>query len=198
MARTSFSPKIKNNRDQMGVRPLNNKAVFLDRDGVINRAVVRNRKPYPPDTLQDLEILPDVPEALNLLKESGFLLIVVTNQPDVGRGIQKKETVEEMHLFLKEQLPLDDIYVCWHGQDGECDCRKPLSGMLIQASEKYSVDFQQSYLIGDRWKDIEAGKTAGCKTIFLDYHYNELLRSQPDFTTTTTRKASEWIVSQKT
>ena len=182
----------------MGVRPLNNKAVFLDRDGVINRAVVRNRKPYPPNTLQDLEILPDVPEALNLLKESGFLLIVVTNQPDVGRGIQKKETVEEMHLFLKKILPLDDIYVCWHGQDGECDCRKPLSGMLIQAAEKYDVDFQQSFLIGDRWKDIEAGKTAGCKTIFLDYHYNELLRSQPDFSATSMRKASEWIVSQNT
>ena len=95
----------------MGVRLLSAKAVFLDRDGVINRAVVRNRKPYPPNTLQDLEILPDVPEALNLLKESGFLLIVVTNQPDVGRGTQKQETVEEMHLFLKEQLPLDDIYV---------------------------------------------------------------------------------------
>jgi D-glycero-D-manno-heptose 1,7-bisphosphate phosphatase len=182
----------------MGVRPLNNKEVFLDRDGVINRAVVRNRKPYPPNTLQDLEILPDVPEALNLLKGSGFLLIVVTNQPDVGRGTQKQETVEEMHLFLKEQLPLDDIYVCWHGQDGECNCRKPLPGMLLRASDKYGVDFQQSYLIGDRWKDIEAGKTAGCKTIFLDYHYNELLRSQPDFTATSTRKASEWIVSQNT
>ena len=182
----------------MGVRPLNNKAVFLDRDGVINRAVVRNRKPYPPNTLQDLEIFPDVPEALNLLKESGFLLIVVTNQPDVGRGTQKQETVEEMHLFLKEQLPLDDIYVCWHGQDGECDCRKPLPGMFLKASDKYGVDFQQSYLIGDRWKDIEAGKSAGCKTIFLDYHYNELLRSKPDFTTNSMREASEWIVTQNT
>ena len=182
----------------MGVRLLSAKAVFLDRDGVINRAVVRNRKPYPPNTLQDLEILPDVPEALNLLKESGFLLIVVTNQPDVGRGIQKKETVEEMHLFLKKILPLDDIFVCWHGQDGECDCRKPLPGMLLQASEKYGIDFGKSFMVGDRWKDIEAGKTAGCKTIFLDYHYNELLRSQPDFTATSTRKASEWIVSQNT
>ena len=102
----------------MGVRPLNTKAVFLDRDGVINRAVVCNRKPYPPNTLQDMEILPDVPEALNLLKESGFLLIVVTNQPDVGLGTQKQEPVEEMHLFLKKILPFDDIYVCWHGQDG--------------------------------------------------------------------------------
>ena len=180
----------------MGVSPLSNKAVFLDRDGVINRAVVRNRKPYPPNTLEDLEILPDVPKALSLLKESGFLLIVVTNQPDVGRGTQKKETVKKMHLFLKKILPLDDIFVCWHGQDGECECRKPLSGMLMQAAEKYGLDFQQSYFIGDRWKDIEAGKTAGCKTIFLDYHYNELLRSQPDFTANSTQEATEWIVTQ--
>ena len=108
----------------MGIRPLNNKAVFLDRDGVINRALVRYGHPYPPPSLDKLEIQPDVPKALNLLKESGFLLIVVTNQPDVGRGIQKKETVEEMHLFLKNQLPLDVIYVCWHGLDGKCECRK--------------------------------------------------------------------------
>ena len=182
----------------MGVRPLNNKAVFLDRDGVINRALVRNRKPYPPNTLQDLEILPDVTAALNLLKERGLLLIVVTNQPDVGRGTQKQETIEEMHTYLVNKLPLDDIFVWWHGQDGECKCRKPLPGMLLQASEKYGVDFQQSYLIGDRWKDIEAGKTAGCITIFLDYHYNELLRSQPDFTTNSMREASEWIVTQNT
>ncbi len=180
----------------MGVSLLGNKAVFLDRDGVINRAVVRNRKPYPPDTLQDLEILPDVPEALSLLKESGFLLIVVTNQPDVGRGTQKQETVEEMHLFLKKNLPLDDIYVCWHGQDGECKCRKPLSGLLYQAAERYGVDLQQSYLIGDRWKDIDAGKASGCKTIFLDYQYDELLNAQPDFTTTSTIRGSEWIISQ--
>ena len=182
----------------MGISQLSTKAVFLDRDGVINRAVVRNRKPYPPDTLQELEIFPDVPGALSLLKERGFLLIIVTNQPDVARGKQKRESVEEMHSFLKNQLPLDEIFVCWHGQDGECECRKPLPGMLIQAAEKYDVDFQQSFLIGDRWKDIEAGKTAGCKTIFLDYHYNELLRSQPDFTATSTRKASQWIVSQNT
>ena len=182
----------------MGVRPLKNKAVFLDRDGVINRALVCDGRSFPPPSLDELEILPDVPESLHLLKENGFLLIVVTNQPDVARGKQKRESVEEMHSFLKNQLPLDDIFVCWHGQDGECECRKPLPGMLIQAAEKYGIDFQQSYLIGDRWKDIDAGKTAGCETIFLDYHYNELLRSKPDFTATSTRKASEWIVSQNT
>jgi len=152
---------------------LSNKAFFLDRDGVINHAVVRNKKPYPPNSLQELEILPDVPEALRLLKENGFLLIVVTNQPDVGRGTQKRETVEEIHSFLLEELPLDDIYVCWHGQDGECDCRKPQAGMLLQAAEKYKLNLQQCYLIGDRWKDIDAGNSAGCKTFFIDYKYTE-------------------------
>lgn len=179
----------------MGIGSLNNKAVFLDRDGVINRAVVRDKKPYPPDSLQELEILPDVPEALNLLSENGFILIVVTNQPDVGRGTQKRETVEEMHLFLKNQLPLDDIFVCWHGQDGECDCRKPLPGMLFQATEKYGIDLSQSFLVGDRWKDIEAGKSAGCKTVFIDYRYNEILRNEPDFQTYSIRTASQWILN---
>ena len=181
----------------MGVRLLSAKAVFLDRDGVINRAVVRNRKPYPPKTLQDLEILPDVPEALNLLKESGFLLIVVTNQPDVGRGIQKKETVEEMHLFLKKILPLDDIFVCWHGQDGECDCRKPSPGMLLQASEKYGIDFGKSFMIGDRWRDVNVGYTAGCKTIFIDYQYDEPLHSQPDYITISIKDAAEWVLQNQ-
>ena len=175
---------------------MNNKAVFLDRDGVINRALVRDGHPYPPTSLDTLEIQPDVTKALNLLKESEFLLIVVTNQPDVGRGTQKRETVEKMHTYLLNQLPLDDIYVCWHGQDGECECRKPSSGMLVQAEKKYGIDFKQSYLIGDRWKDIDAGKSAGCKTIFIDYQYNELLRSQPDYTTTSTIRASKWIISQ--
>ena len=180
----------------MGISSLNNKAVFLDRDGVINRAVVLDKKPFPPVSVQDLEILPDVPEALHLLKKNGFLLIVVTNQPDVGRGTQKRGIVEEIHSFLKNQLPLDDIYVCWHGKDGECDCRKPLPGLIFQAAEKYQINLQKSYLIGDRWKDIEAGKAAGCKTIFLDYHYNEILRSQPDFKVTSILKASNWILSQ--
>ena len=172
-----------------------NKAVFLDRDGVINRAVVRDKKPYPPDSVQELEILPDVPEALHLLKENGFLLIVVTNQPDVGRGTQKRETVEKIHSFLKNQLPLDDIYVCWHGQDGECDCRKPLPGMLFQAAEKYGIDLSQSFLVGDRWKDIEAGKLGGCKTVFIDYGYNEILRNEPDFQTNSIRTTIQWILN---
>lgn len=177
----------------MGISSLNNKAVFLDRDGVINRAVVLDKKPFPPVSVQDLEILPDVPEALHLLKKNGFLLIVVTNQPDVGRGTQKRGIVEEIHSFLKNQLPLDDIYVCWHGKDGECDCRKPLPGLIFQAAEKYQINLQKSYLIGDRWKDVDAGISAGCQTIFIDHGYNETLRQAPSYQTNSILIATRWI-----
>jgi D-glycero-D-manno-heptose 1,7-bisphosphate phosphatase len=178
----------------VGIGSLNNKAVFLDRDGVINRAVVRDKKPYPPDSVQELEILPDVPEALHLLKENGFLLIVVTNQPDVGRGTQRREIVEEMHLFLKNKLPLDDIYVCWHGKDGDCDCRKPLPGMLFKAAMDWNIDLEKSFLVGDRWKDIDAGESAGCKTVFIDYSYNDLHHSTPDYKTKSISNATKWIL----
>ena len=180
----------------MGIRPLNNKAVFLDRDGVINRALVRYGHPYPPPSLDTLEIQPDVTKALNLLKESEFLLIVVTNQPDVGRGTQKRETVEKMHTYLLNQLPLDGIYVCWHGQDGECDCRKPLPGMLFQAAQDWQINLEKSFMIGDRWRDVDIGYAAGCKTIFIDYQYDESLNYQPDYTATSIRDASEWIIRQ--
>ena len=109
----------------MGDCSLINKAVFLDRDGVINRAFIRDNFPFPPSSIDELEILPYVKESLRLLKENGFLLIIVTNQPDVGRGKQKKENVNEINRYLIEQLPLDDIFVCWHGNDNECDCRNP-------------------------------------------------------------------------
>jgi D-glycero-D-manno-heptose 1,7-bisphosphate phosphatase len=180
----------------MGIRPLNNKAVFLDRDGVINRALVRDGHPYPPSSLDTLEIQPDVTKALNLLEDSEFLLIVVTNQPDVGRGTQKRETVEKMHTYLLNQLPLDDIYVCWHGQDGECDCRKPLPGMLFQAAQDWQINIEKSFMIGDRWRDVDIGYAAGCKTIFIDYQYDESLNYQPDYTATSIRDASEWIIRQ--
>ena len=180
----------------MGSRPLN-KTVFLDRDGVINRAVVHDQKPYPPDSLQELELLPDVREALHLLKENGFLLIVVTNQPDVGRGTRKRETVEEIHSFLLEELPLDEIYVCWHGQDNNCECRKPLPGMLSQAAEKYGINLKESFLIGDRWKDIDAGMSAGCQTVFLDHGYKETLRQTPTYQTNSILTATKWILNRQ-
>jgi len=175
---------------------LKTKAVFLDRDGVINRTIIKDGQPFPPSSLKKLEIIPNVLHSLNLLKEKDFILIVVTNQPDVGRGTQKKEIVEEINTYLLKNLPLDDFFVCWHGNDGDCNCRKPLSGLLLQAAKKFDIDFQKSYLIGDRWKDIDAGNAVGCKTIFINYKYKESLRSKPNFTTTSTEKAVDLILSQ--
>ena len=181
----------------MGVSSLSNtKAVFLARDGVINRALIRDGLPYPPNSLDELEILPGVSEALHILKEGGFLLIVVTNQPDVGRGIQKKQTVEKMHAYLLKKLPLDVIYVCWHGQDGECDCRNPLPGLLYQAEQDWHIDLKKSFMIRDRWRDIGTGHAAGCKTIFIDYQYDESLKYQPDYTAKSISDASKQIIQE--
>src|ERR1700735_4309357 len=121
--------------------PGQRRAVFLDRDGVINRTFVRDGKPYPPTTLQELEVLPGVPEALHELKQHGYQLLVVTNQPDVARGKQSRQTIEAMHQALSARLPLDDIFVCYHTDEDKCDCRKPLPGMLLEAAPKHKIDF---------------------------------------------------------
>jgi D-glycero-D-manno-heptose 1,7-bisphosphate phosphatase len=148
-------------------------AVFLDRDGVINRALVREGKPYPPANLSEMEILPGVPTALALLHEAGLLLIVVTNQPDVARGTTPKTVVEEINNYLASCLPLDEFRTCYHDSGDGCDCRKPLPGALLAAAKQHDIDLPQSYMIGDRWRDTEAGRRAGCQTIFIDYGYAE-------------------------
>lgn len=149
------------------------RAVFLDRDGVINRAVVRDGKPYPPANVGEMEILPGVPAALNLLHEAGFMLIVVTNQPDVARGTTPKAVVEEINNYLTECLPIDEFRTCYHDNGDGCDCRKPLPGAFFAAAKQHDIDLPQSYMVGDRWRDTEAGRRAGCQTIFIDYGYAE-------------------------
>jgi len=149
------------------------RAVFLDRDGVINRAYVRNGRPHPPRELAELEILPGVKESLLSLKAANFLLIVVTNQPDVARGTMRREVVEEINYHLKACLPIDELRTCYHDSGDCCDCRKPCPGALLSAAELYAIELCQSYMVGDRWRDTEAGQKAGCKTIFLDYGYDE-------------------------
>jgi len=155
------------------------KAVFLDRDGVLNRAVIRDGKPYPPANLDELEILPDVSGALAALKKCGFLLLVVTNQPDVARGAQQRSVVESIHERLRAILPIDDFFVCFHDDKDACDCRKPKPGLLIQAAAKYGLELTASYLIGDRWRDIDAGHAVGCTTVWVDRGYRERSPAQP-------------------
>jgi D-glycero-D-manno-heptose 1,7-bisphosphate phosphatase len=160
------------------------RAVFLDRDGVINRPLIRDGKPYPPATLAEFEMLPGVSEACRLLKNLGFLLVVATNQPDVGRGTLAREAVETIHAWLVQQLPIARIMTCFHGgaaYGDPCDCRKPLPGMLFQAAETLKINLAASFMIGDRWRDIDCGFSAGCKTIFIDWSYQEALKQPPDY-----------------
>ena len=175
--------------------PEKRRAVFLDRDGVINRAFVRDGKPFPPPTPQELEVLPDVPEALRELKSYGYLLIVVTNQPDVGRGKQSRQALDAMHEALRKSLPLDDIFVCCHTEKDNCNCRKPSPGMFLEAAQKHNIDLAASFMVGDRWRDIEAGYNAGCKTILVDYGYSERPPDrEPDLRVTSLREAADWII----
>jgi D-glycero-D-manno-heptose 1,7-bisphosphate phosphatase len=159
------------------------RAVFLDRDGVINRALERDCKPFPPRSLDEFEILPEVPAACAKLKAAGFLLVVATNQPDVGRGTLKKELVEEIHAHLMKQFPIDRVEVCFHPGQGksDCDCRKPKPGMLLRAARELNIDLSHSWMVGDRWRDVDCGHAAGCRTIFINRGYAEELRQKPDF-----------------
>jgi D-glycero-D-manno-heptose 1,7-bisphosphate phosphatase len=147
------------------------RAVFLDRDGTLNEAIMRDGKPYAPLTLEEFRILPGAAEGLAQLKAAGFLLIVVTNQPDVARGLQKLAMVEAMNDVLRNNLPLDDVLVCYHDDGDNCECRKPRPGLLLEGAAKYGVDLAGSFMVGDRSKDIEAGEAAGCRTVLIDYHY---------------------------
>jgi D-glycero-D-manno-heptose 1,7-bisphosphate phosphatase len=160
------------------------RAIFLDRDGVINRPLIRDGKPYPPVSVPEFEILPGVTEACRVLKELGFLLVVATNQPDVGRGTLALEAVETIHRWLLQQLPIDRLMVCFHGGTAfgdPCDCRKPQPGMLLEAAESMKIDLAKSFMIGDRWRDVDCGFSAGCQTIFIDWGYEEELNREPDF-----------------
>jgi D-glycero-D-manno-heptose 1,7-bisphosphate phosphatase len=152
---------------------LGRRAVFFDRDGTLNRAVIRNARSYPPASLAEFELYPGVREELQALKQAGFVLIVATNQPDVGAGRQRRETVEEIHARLGELLPIDEIRVCYHTDADGCSCRKPLHGMLIAAAAERDLDLGASYMIGDRWRDVEAGSAAGCRTVFIRNTYDE-------------------------
>ncbi|HZP89133.1 MAG TPA: HAD family hydrolase [Burkholderiales bacterium] len=157
------------------------RAVFLDRDGVINRSIVRAGKPYPPATLAELELLPGVPDALRRLKAAGFDLIVVSNQPDVARGTTSRAAVEVMHAALRRDLPIDAFRVCYHDDDDHCSCRKPKPGLLRSAAYARGVALSESYMVGDRWRDVEAGRRAGCRTFFVDYAYDERRPERYDY-----------------
>ena len=171
-------------------------AVFLDRDGVLNETTVRNGKPYPPRDLSELVITHGAGAALEGLKREGFLLIVVTNQPDVARGKANRADVDKINAQLAAILPLDAIEVCEHDDKDKCDCRKPKPGMILRAQEKFGVDLTSSFMVGDRWRDIEAGRRAGCRTILIGDGYGETFPCAPTIKLASLPGAASWIIQQ--
>lgn len=172
---------------------MKNKALFLDRDGVINKAYVRQGKSYPPSALDEFVILDGVREALEVSSQMGFLNLIVTNQPDIGTGQQSQGILDEIHDYIKKTLTIDDIFVCIHTDADVCSCRKPLPGMLLNAQEKWDVDFQKSFLVGDRWRDIGAAQAVGCDSFFIDYGYDERRPEYPHRTVSSLREAVQKI-----
>lgn len=172
------------------------RAVFLDRDGVITANIERGGRPVAPTTLAEFQILPGADENIRRLKAAGYLVIVVTNQPDVSTGLTRRETVDAMHAELFRRLAIDDIKVCFHTDAANCACRKPKPGMLLEAAAERGIDTSTSFLVGDRWRDIGAGQDAGCTTIFIDYGYKQDGPCAPDKTVSTFSEATDYILAQ--
>lgn len=173
------------------------RAVFLDRDGVLNEAVVRDGLPFSPGSVTELRIPPAVPALVARLRAAGFLTIGVTNQPDVARGRQTRETADAVNHAVLTATSIDAILACYHDQADGCDCRKPAPGLLRSAASRYDIDLSQSIMVGDRWRDVEAGRRATCRTVFIDYDYRETKPMPPaDVTVRSLEEGVVWILEQ--
>ncbi|MBI1915741.1 MAG: HAD family hydrolase [Planctomycetes bacterium] len=175
--------------------PCRRKAVFLDRDGVINRNIVRGNVTHPPDRVEDFELLPGVLETAQRLVRAGFVLVVITNQPDVARGKQKREVVERMNDIVRSALPVLDVLACYHDGSDHCPCRKPKPGMLLEAARRWDLDLERSFMVGDRWSDVLAGQAAGCRTVLIADPYSGAERCRPDHTAAALPAAADWILT---
>ncbi|EWY42515.1 D-alpha,beta-D-heptose 1,7-bisphosphate phosphatase [Skermanella stibiiresistens SB22] len=171
-------------------------AVFLDRDGVLNRALVRDGKAFAPRRLQDFRLLPGSAAAVATLRRAGFPTIVVTNQPDIGNKLVDPAIVAAMNDRLRRRAPVDDILVCPHGQTEGCSCRKPKPGLLRDAAARHGIDLSISYMVGDRWSDVAAGRQAGCFTILIDRGYREGCPERPDAVVATLPAAVALILAR--
>jgi D-glycero-D-manno-heptose 1,7-bisphosphate phosphatase len=155
------------------------RAVFLDRDGVLNRSLLIQGVPKPPNSIEDVEILPGVHQAIQILKKSHFVPVVVTNQPDVARGISTQQNVEAINSYIGAATDIEYFYTCFHDDFDLCECRKPSPGLIYQASLELGLSIRESFMVGDRWRDVAAGQTAGCQSFFIDYSYSETQPKMP-------------------
>ena len=173
-------------------------AVFLDRDGVLNAAQIgADGIPRPPENAEDVVVLAGVPEACRALRDAGFKLIVVTNQPDVARGTQRREEVEAINKRLSNEVRVDDVLVCYHDDGDGCSCRKPKPGLLFEAAKRWSIDVSGSFMVGDRWRDIEAARRAGCRSVLISEYSSNEERCGPDYIAPSLSVAAGWILAQQ-
>jgi D-glycero-D-manno-heptose 1,7-bisphosphate phosphatase len=175
------------------VRGLHRRAVFLDRDGVLSRATGHDGRPGAPLAVADFEILPDAPTACGRLRAAGFLLVVVTNQPELARGALAPDQLAAMHDRLRAEVPVDDIRVCPHDDADGCGCRKPAPGLLTGAARHHGIDLAASVMVGDRWRDIEAGRRAGCRTVLVERGWLERRPEPADAEVAGIAEAAAWI-----
>jgi D-glycero-D-manno-heptose 1,7-bisphosphate phosphatase len=174
---------------QPGLQP----AVFLDRDGVLNLPVMQDGRPGTPTSLDQLELYPEAPVACIRLRQLGYSVVVVSNQPDVARGTLDLRTLDAIHRTLRRRIVVDGLYVCPHDDGDHCGCRKPAPGLLLAAAADLGLDLGVSIMVGDRWRDIEAGQRAGCRTVHIDRRYHERIPESPDFVAGGLSEAVRWI-----
>ena len=171
------------------------RSVFLDRDGVLNAVVVRDGRPHPPASAVELEVLPGVEEACGQLHRAGFLLVCVTNQPDIARRRTTMDAVSAINAALVARLAVRHFIVCPHSDEDGCACRKPRPGMLLAAAAEHAIVLSESVMVGDGWRDVAAGRAAGCRTVYIDRGYAEPRPARPDFVCRNLPEAASWIIA---
>lgn len=170
------------------------RAVFLDRDGVVNEAVVRDGRPYPPGSPDDVVVVAGMPEACARLRSAGFAVVIVTNQPDVARGRQSAGAVAAINAAVRRRVEVDGLYACLHDDADGCGCRKPKAGMLVAGAADLGLDLGRSFMVGDRWSDVAAGREAGCTTVYIDRGYEERRAEGYDHVAPDPVAAVDWII----
>ena len=171
----------------------NFKCVFLDRDGVINKPIIIDDKPYSPRSIYEFELLPNIEYYLKKVSSLGFFTIIITNQPDIRTKHIDEKLLNQFHNIIIKKMPITDIYICKHIASDNCSCRKPKSGLILNAAKKYKINLKKSYFIGDRWKDIDAANLVGCHSVFIDYGYKEKLKTIPKNNVKSIKEAFEII-----
>lgn len=171
------------------------KAVFLDRDGVINAIVSRGGKLSVPFSVNEFKVIEGAREAVALLKAHGFVCIVVTNQPDIARGNLSEKNLSAIHKYMQKETGVEAVYFCPHSKDGECNCKKPAMGMVQDAVREHGIVLAESWLVGDRWRDIQMAKNAGLKSILVvtDATKEDVVPMEPDYSVKNLSEAARII-----